>query len=250
MSTDPLAFKSGVIRPMECWSAGWQLIKDQYWLLVGITLVGTLLGSVAPMAILIGPMMCGVYLVLLTLMRGERIEFGLLFKGFDYFIPSLIATLVQMVPVLAVIGPATMIFFVTFAVAGAASSGSRNGAPVAAGVLIVGVGLFVLLVLALVMATTTFFLFIHALVVDRKLSGWDACKTSFNAVRANLGGALGLAVLNLVSGWVGALLCYVGLFLVMPLQFAAVAVAYRQVFPDLGTPLLLPAQAVGQRPLT
>ena len=35
---DPI-FNSGVVRPFECLSGGWQLIKDQYFLYVGMCLV-------------------------------------------------------------------------------------------------------------------------------------------------------------------------------------------------------------------
>lgn len=76
------------------------------------------------------------------------------------------------------------------------------------------------------------FLFVYQLIVDRKLSGWDACKTSAKAVMGNIGGALGLLVINMLLGVVGAMLCYVGLFLVLPISFAAFDVAYRRVFPE------------------
>ena len=46
------------------------------------------------------------------------------------------------------------------------------------------------------------------------------------------GGLIGLVVLNFLMTLVGLLACYVGAFFVLPIHFAAVAVAYRQVFPD------------------
>ncbi len=36
----PIEFKTGVIRPIECFKEGWELIKDQYWLFMGISVVG------------------------------------------------------------------------------------------------------------------------------------------------------------------------------------------------------------------
>lgn len=231
MSAATPRFDSGAIRPIECWSAGWQLVKGQYWLVAGMGALGILLGSFAPMGILMGPMMCGLYLALLTLMRGERIEFGMLFKGFDYFLPSLIATLIPMGLAFVVLGPALVVFFALFVVAGTAGTGSEHGAPVAAGVLIVGVALLVLLVLAGALAVGLAFMFSYPLIVEHKLPGWEACKASAFAVRRNLGGALGLLLLNMLSGMVGMLLCYFGMFLLLPLSFAATAVAYRQVFP-------------------
>ncbi len=48
---------------------------------------------------------------------------------------------------------------------------------------------------------------------------------------ANFGGILGLMILTMVMSLLGMLACYVGAFLFMPVHFAAIAVAYRQVFP-------------------
>jgi hypothetical protein len=242
MSADGPQFQRGVIRPIECWSAGWQNIKDQYWLLVGMSAVGILLGSLAPMGILMGPAMCGMYITLLTMARGERVEFGHLFKGFDYFVPSLIATLVQMVPIFALMIPCWFVMMFIFVGAGVlgAHHGGDGGAP-AFGIMLGGIALVVLLVATVTIALGAFFMFTYPLIVDRKLSGWDACKTSARAVRGNLGGVLGLVLLNFGAGIAGMLLCYVGAFLLMPLGFAAIAVAYRQVFPDQGAPLTIAA---------
>ncbi|MEJ7699458.1 MAG: hypothetical protein WKF71_07405 [Pyrinomonadaceae bacterium] len=56
-----IQFKTGVIRPVECMKEGWELIKDQYWLIFAITLVGMIIASVVPFGILFGAMMCGIY---------------------------------------------------------------------------------------------------------------------------------------------------------------------------------------------
>ena len=41
---------------------------------------------------------------------------------------------------------------------------------------------------------------------------------------------LGLLLLSGLMGFAGLLLCYVGVFLVLPISFAAIATAYEQVF--------------------
>jgi hypothetical protein len=69
------------------------------------------------------------------------------------------------------------------------------------------------------------------LIVEHELSGMQAISVSIKAVFANLGGVVGLMFLWTLLSLAGALACYVGAFLVMPIYFAAVAVAYRQVFP-------------------
>jgi uncharacterized membrane protein len=89
-----------------------------------------------------------------------------------------------------------------------------------------------LLLLVVALAVGLFFVFAYPLVVDRKLSGLDACRASARAVRGNLGGMLGLVLLNFALGLVGVLLCYIGALLVMPVGMAANAVAYRRVFGE------------------
>jgi uncharacterized membrane protein len=74
------------------------------------------------------------------------------------------------------------------------------------------------------------FIFAYPLIIERKLSGVEAVKLSMKAALANFWGLLGLLLLNALLGLVGALFCYVGAFLVLPLSFAATACAYRQVF--------------------
>src|ERR1700686_3169618 len=101
MSQNALDFERGVIRPVECLKGGWELIKDQYWLFLGIVFVGIFIGSAVPI-VLIGPMMVGIYLCFFRRMRGEQVEFGDLFKGFEFFVQGLIAAVIQMIPMLIV----------------------------------------------------------------------------------------------------------------------------------------------------
>src|SRR4051812_8000247 len=110
MSENLVEYRSGAIRPLECFKSGWNSIRGQYWLFLGITLIGIILGSVVPLAIIMGPMMCGIYLCLLTRMRGGEVKFDMLFRGFDYFAPSLIVTLIQTLPLLVITVPLNFIF--------------------------------------------------------------------------------------------------------------------------------------------
>ncbi len=56
MSAIHVTYNRGAVKPLECLRGGWNLIKDQYWLFLGITAVGILIGSFGPMAILLaGP---------------------------------------------------------------------------------------------------------------------------------------------------------------------------------------------------
>lgn len=235
LSAIPLTYNRGVVKPLECLRAGWNLIKDQYWLFLGITAVGILIGSFGPMAILLGPMMCGIYLCLLARMRGERVSFELLFKGFDYFMQSLIASLIQAIPALILMLPTYAIFFILIMnkTDNRRGRGGR-GSPVDPSELYpIFIGMFVVMMGVVLIASLigALFIFAYPLIVDRRLKALDALRLSLKAVMANLGGVLGLVALGMLLGFVGLLFCYVGAFLVMPITFASWAVAYRQVFP-------------------
>ncbi|HEY0006827.1 MAG TPA: hypothetical protein VGB17_18755 [Pyrinomonadaceae bacterium] len=232
MSTNLPEYNRGVVRPVECLKAGWELIKDQYWLFMGIIIVGLLIGGAVPLGILMGPMMCGIYLCLLRRLRGEPVTFELLFKGFDYFGESLIAALIQVVPIFVMMIIMYIVFFIGI-MSSAALSQNRRGEPPdpTAFFAFFGVMMVVFFVfLLLIMLISSFFVFSYLLIVDRKLSGLDAIKTSFNAVKANFGGVAGLMLLNMALTFAGMLLCYIGALFVMPIGFAAWAIAYRQVF--------------------
>ena len=159
----------------------------------------------------------------------------MLFRGFDYFVQSLIAYLLMLVPAMIIIIPAYAIFFASmFAVmpqpgAGPAAKPNPNAIWAMFGTMAL-VGLFVF---AVGIAIQVFFYFTYLLIVDRKLTGVQAITTSFRAACANFVGILLLILLTALLTMVGLLACYVGMFFVLPVNFAAVAVAYRKVFPDL-----------------
>lgn len=230
--TPEMEFRSHAIAPIECLKEGWETIKDRYWLFLGITFVAMLIGGAVPV-VLIGAMMCGLYLCLFAKMRGEPVEFGTLFKGFDYFMPGLVAAAIQTLPVLVIVGVGQVIF-VAFTLI--VLPRGRGESPPA--IFWLGLILFVLFVIVISMAVQALFLFAYPLIVDRKLSGWEATKASYRAAIQNFGGILGLIFLMLGLGILGLLACYIGVFLLMPVSFATYAAAYRRVFPDTTAPAI------------
>lgn len=221
-------FKRNVVQPIECIKGGWELIKSQYWLFVGMTVVGVIIGSVVPMGILMGPMMCGIYLALFKTRRREPIEFGLLFKGFDYFGDSVIATLLHMVPIMLIVIPAYVIFYISMLGMIAASNGQPD--PAALLGLLGGFAVFWLVVMVAIIILSVIFAFAYPLIVDRRLSGLNAVKLSIRAGFGNFWRLLAMMMLTGLLTFVGVFFCYVGAFLVMPISFAAIATAYEQVF--------------------
>jgi hypothetical protein len=228
--TPEIPFKRQAVEPVQCLKNGWELVKDQYWLFVGISAVGFIIGNAVPLGILLGPMMCGQYLTFFKKRRGEPFEFGTLFKGFDFFGPSLVATLLHIVPILAIVIPAYFIFYITMVVSMVAQGNSNEPNPGLAFGIMGGFMLFWLVVMVVVIVISIGFTFSYPLIVDRKLQGMDAVKLSFKGAMANFWRLLGLSILSGLLTLAGALLCYVGIFLVFPIAYAAIASAYEQVY--------------------
>jgi len=223
-----IPFKRNAVQPIECIKGGWELIKSQYWLFVGMSVVGLIIGSVVPPAILLGPMMCGIYLALFKTRRNEPIEFGTLFKGFDFFGDSLIATLLHVVPILIIVIPAYVIFYISMIGVIAVSNGEPNVAALLS--LLGAFAVFWLVIMVVAIVMSVIFTFAYPLIVDRRLSGINAVKLSIRAGFANFWRLLGLLMLTGLMSFVGLLFCYVGAFFVLPISFAAIATAYEQVF--------------------
>jgi uncharacterized membrane protein len=188
-----------------------------------------MVGAAVPLGILMGPMMCGLFLTFFKIRRAEPIEFGTLFKGFEYFGQSVVATLLHIVPLLAIVIPAYIFFYLFIFLAMIAQGGEEpSGAAVLA---IFGVfALFWIVVIAVIMFVSIGFMFVYPLIVDRGIQGIDAVKLSFRAALANFLGLVGMIFLNFLLSVAGMLLCFVGVYFVIPISYAAIAVAYEQVF--------------------
>jgi len=228
--TPEIPYKRKAVDPVECIKAGWELVKPHYWLFVGMCIIGYFIGTAVPLGILMGPMMAGLYLTFFKLRRREPIEFGTLFKGFEFFGPSLVATLLHAIPVVAIVVPTYLLFYVSFFFAAVAQSQSQNPNPL--GVLGVFFTFFlvILVISVLLVIISIGFVFAYPLIVDRRLNGLDAVKVSFKAGLANFWRLLGLLLLNGVMSMVGVAFCIVGMFLVLPIAYGAIAAAYEQVF--------------------
>lgn len=230
MATVPqIAFQRNAVRPLECFKGGWNLIKNQYWLILGMCIVGWMVAAAVPLGILMGPMMCGIYLTFFKMRRGEPIEFGTMFKGFDYLGQSIVATLLHVIPILLIVVPAYILFYVFFFVAMVAQGGREpNGLAMLA--VFAVFALFWIVVIAVIMFISIGFMFVYPLIVDRGLQGLDAVKLSFRGALANFWGLLGMVGVNFLLSIAGVLLCFVGVYFVLPISYSAIAIAYEQVF--------------------
>jgi len=224
----------GALDATACLSTAWEAIKPNYALFLGMTVVMILLlmslGCVPIVGfILAGPLTCGIYYASLKQLRGEPVDFGMIFKGFEFFVPAMIAGLVISAPYIV---NQIIDFGSMFATLGAFASGDA-AAIEAASAANTGLSVVKLVFFLVGLILTTLFFFAYPLVVDRKVSAIDALKLSFSGVSKNLGGVIVLLLLEGLLAIAGTLALCIGIFFVLPVIFAANAEAYRQVFPQL-----------------
>jgi len=233
MNTAAVLYKKAQHGLFEYFSQSRELIKGRYWLFFGITVVGIILGSLAPLGILMGPMMCGIFLCFLKKAHKEELKFEYLFKGFDYFLESFLATLIYLGLMLAAALP--LAIFLILNVGGLIYAFQQEDFSlklIAVGVL----SLFVLLSLLSFCFIAVPFQFAYILIVERKLKAWDAVKTAFKACRHNFFKMTGLGFTVMLLSIAGACCCYIGLFFLQPLILGAYFSAYQDVFEPPAPP--------------
>jgi uncharacterized membrane protein len=139
--------------------------------------------------VLQGTMMAGFHIACIRKMMSGRAEVGDLFKAFSYFGATLLAFLV--------------ITVFTF------------------------LGLLLCFIPGLVVAAM--YLFTYLFIVDKKMDFWPAMQASHDLVRKDyFGFSLFLLTLLLIN-LVGALACFVGVLVTLPLSYGAITAAYRDL---------------------
>jgi len=206
-------------RPIERLKEAKAMLGDQYWLFVGICLIAILIGSIVPLGIMTGPMMCGMYLCFRYRMNGIQVRFETLFKGFDVFLNSLLVMLIFIAISMAVMLPLVIIMLVMLATAG------NNDAQV--------LGTFVTiypLIIFLSLVIYIPFIFAFPLIVDRGTGAWESVTLSARAAWHNFGPLCGMLFVHYLVTMLGMCACYVGAILIMPLTFGALFTVYHEVF--------------------
>jgi len=229
---NPIEFRKGVIKPIECYKEAWELIKNQFWLLLAVVFVGGMIGG-ATMYILLGAMTCGIFYCYLRVIDGREFKFEDLFKGFQVWLPGLIVTIFIVVPIFALYG----IIYVPTLVAVIANPRISHDELM----LVLGGSFAVDLIFTIIMVCFhTLIMFAFPLIIDKKLSGIQAMKTSAKAVWANLSGVAGLFGVGFILCLIGMLAACIGIYFVVPLMMGANTLAYRKIFPSNENPNLNP----------
>ena len=234
-----LQFQPGAIDAGSAVSNAWAQIKANYGLYLGVSLIAMLLAGCIPCLslFLIGPIMGGVYYVALRDMRREPVEFGMMFKGFEKFVPLMVIGLIQAIP-----GVIAQVFRLVINVGQLSVNGGRTGSMdffaasdmdkmLAGGFLVVAVvGGIIFMIIAFAFWALTFFAI--PLAMEHDLGPVDALKLSASAALGNFGGMILLLIFAIGIALIGMLMVCIGIFLVsIPLIYVTNAFIYRQVFP-------------------
>ena len=218
------------IGPLACYTEGKKFLGEDYFTFLGIALVGSMISGLVPL-VLMGPMLCGITICLLKRSRGEPMVFDQLFKGFDYFVPGLIAVLCYTGVVLV-----SMIPFFMILLGGIVMINLGDDAIGAAGVIMIALDYVGLFVFALPFQFTI--IFACALVVDRKMDGWPAFKLACQGTRGNFSQLLGCAIVGQLILMIAVMMCVVPIIFAIPIVFAGHFMAYQKIFGLVEKPII------------
>ena len=184
-----------------CLSKGWKIYKENFGLILLATLITGLI-SFFTCNICAGPMLCGLFGILLALIRGQeqKPKVGDLFKGFSKFLPAFLVTLV---------------LFLCFTVID---------------IIFVIVPLLGLLAdLLLCFLYPTIMVLAILLVADQNATFGEAFSAPLNMIGKKPFWSFFLVVFvaSLIAG-LGFMLCGIGLLFTMPIFYCMVAAAYDE----------------------
>lgn len=181
-----------------CVSAGINgLKKDPVTHIVTSLLIGIVGGATA--GLLTGPMIVGYMRMIKREDEGTKAEIADVFKGFDDFVPALLAVLVSSI----IVGIGFMLCFIPG-----------------------------LLIMALVPTAA------YLVAVGEK-DGINAIKRAWDAVKANLLGSVFCALVLGIVGSIGGLLCGIGMIITLPIAFIGMYHMAKQLTDGGATPVAI-----------
>ena len=183
---------------------GFRLYRANMLKLIPATFIALIL-SVTTVGILAGPMLSGLLLITLALLRRQHPEPEIfqIFKGFRFFVNGLVF----------VLGWSLVV-----------SAGSL--------ILLMIPGVGQLVVLFFIYSAQAFLMFGPFLIVDRDMDFWAATLKSFNTVKGNFWSFLSVSAVAGVIGSIGCIFFGIGIIVTVPLQLCILTVAYEAVFTE------------------
>jgi uncharacterized membrane protein len=166
----------------------WQIVKADMGNYVLLAVVVSVLSSMVPL-IIQGPLLAGFHIYAMKRLMGRPAEFADLFKGFNFFVPTLVASLV--------------ISLFAFA------------------------GTLACIIPGLVIAAM--YKFTYLFIVDKRMDFWPAMQASHAVVKNDYFGFTMFLLLMVLINILGALCCIVGVFVSIPVTLVAITVAYKEL---------------------
>jgi uncharacterized membrane protein len=167
-------------------SEGWNIVTADLGAYAVITLLFFLLNSVP---FLQGALIAGFHIYTAKKLMGRRAEIGDFFKGFNFFIPALVASI--------------LIGLFTF------------------------LGTLACIIPGLVIAAMYKFTFLF--IIDKRMDFWQAMQASHAVVKNDYFGFTIFLILAFLVNLLGFCCLIVGLLVTVPMTFAAITVAYREL---------------------
>ncbi|PWW82696.1 MULTISPECIES: hypothetical protein [Prosthecochloris] len=186
------------VDPSKYLKEGWEVFKSRpgefivfsviIFVVIGLFSRLDFIGPLATTAV-ISPLYAGFIVVIFMLFKGREVQFGDFFKGFNYFLPLVLAGIVS-------------------------------------GIL-VGIGFALLLLPGIYLAVS--YMFVSMLIVDYRMEFWQAMETSRQIVTKNWFSLFVFFLLLFVVNLLGVLALGIGLLVTIPLSICSVCVAYRDI---------------------
>jgi uncharacterized membrane protein len=181
--TPPVGIKA---TPGKWIGQGWEVVKADMGTYVLISLIFFLLNGVP---FIQGALIAGFHIYTMKKMMRRPAELSDLFKGFNFFIPTLVASLL--------IGLFTCL------------------------------GTLLCIIPGLVVAAM--YKFTYLFIVDKRMDFWPAMQASHAVVKNDYFGFTMFLLLAVLVNILGALCCVVGLLVSIPVSIAAITVAYQEI---------------------
>ena len=205
VNVDPQAYAAELIAraaPLDiagCLERSWNLLKANFWPLVGATFVSLVVMVIANMipivglfvgVLLTGVFYGGLYLYYLKTIRGQPVELGDVFSGFTLaFVPLMLATIVS--------------------------------------TLLISVGLLLLILPGIYLGVS--YIFAYMLVIDKRIEFWAAMEISRRVITAQWWRMFGLVLLASVIALLGVVALVIGMFITVPIYIGALVYAYEDL---------------------
>lgn len=185
---------------------GFYLFRRNAGVLILSSLIAVIL-SAATAGILAGPMTAGMVLITLSLLDRpqEKVEVGLLLRGFNYFVDS-------------------FLFFMIWGIATGIACLLVSRFPC----------LGHLAAIFVIYVAQALLMFGPFLIVDRRMGFKDASSESYRRVATDFWHFLSFSAIASIIGTIGAIFCGIGVILTLPIQACILTVAYRDVFAMAG----------------